>query len=293
MLFSESWALEQRAGGNIGPVDVFVVAGSQSLIHAINGASGLLAEGCMPVGRRSFVLPRLDFIQVPLSSSQSFYFHPNFHSLPTEPNHIVRPRVQNHIYLVVGYVRQPPRSPILMSATSNGASKIVRRRVPQFSSQRTKNVSRVTSQAINGHSPYLHYTFSNPQQQFRPGQSVMASETSHPMKTLFRQQWNERDRSALIQWVNCPVSVDSHAVVRRYHARRVKQALFDSLRAKGMDTRGKPLEDSGRAQRESISPVQGSLEIILRPDVKTATFPDLKNELRKVVEKIYQRSRAS
>lgn len=125
---------------------------------------------------------------------------------------------------------------------------------------------------------------------------MTAPETTNPLKALVRRKWDERDRSALLQWVHGPMSFDSHVVVRHHHARRVRHALFDALKAKGLDQRGKPLDDKGKAQKDAVSPINGSLDIRVRPGTATATNPELQRELHKAVDRILehvQRSRAS
>jgi hypothetical protein len=139
---------------------------------------------------------------------------------------------------------------------------------------------------VNGNTPNFTYHFASEQTPFQALQVVLHKDETHPMKALFQMQWDARDRSALLIWVRSPGSLAPKASIRKYHCRRVRAALYEALRSKGMNQHGKPLDGNGKAQLELESPIKGSLEVTVRSSALDASYPSLREGCQKMLNKI-------
>jgi hypothetical protein len=139
---------------------------------------------------------------------------------------------------------------------------------------------------VNGNTQNFWYHFGSEQTPFQALQVVLHKDETHPMKALFQMQWDARDRSALLIWVRSSGSLAPKASIRKYHCRRVRAALYEALRTRGMNQHGKPLDGNGKARLQLESPMKGSLEITVRSGALDASYPSLRESCQKMLDKI-------
>lgn len=107
----------------------------------------------------------------------------------------------------------------------------------------------------------------------------------HPLKILLQRRWDEASTTGLWVFTLCGHSVGKKAVVKRYHAKRLRAALKQALEKKGMDVEGFPV--NGNMERvASESPIKGSMMITGQSNITKASFQDMVNGFSRVLEKI-------
>jgi len=173
-----------------------------------------------------------------------------------------------------------------MSGGMNGARQAIKRAGNTTLRAKPGAQHMRAQQRVNGTTQNFTYHFRSEQTPFQALQVVLQKDETHPMKTLFQMQWDARDRSALLIWVRSPGSLAPKASVRKYHCRRVRGALYEALRVKGMNQHGKPLDGNGKASPELESPMKGSLEITVRSGALDAPYLLLRDDCQKMLEKI-------
>jgi len=108
--------------------------------------------------------------------------------------------------------------------------------------------------------------------------------TASPKRYEIQQRWEKRDRNSLWWWVNCPSIFHPKSTVRHYHARRLKLAFENALKAKGLDKQGRPIAGLIPPLHSRVTPPTGSLRLIMKEGMSEVKYADLQEKCSMVID---------
>ncbi|MCJ1336661.1 hypothetical protein MMC09_001939 [Bachmanniomyces sp. S44760] len=134
--------------------------------------------------------------------------------------------------------------------------------------------------------------------QWRPGfyfseptNRIIGGQRFNPLQKSLVAKFNSRKKDHL--WIEITGNtLDVKPVIRSWTKRRIREALFDSLKLNGYDRKGKALGGM-EATGKMVAPLWGTMTVLAMPSAVTESYCEIQSQMSAMVREIMSRTQTA